>query len=146
MRARGSPGSYWAAIGGKPIRAEQRQFSALFENYVVRVYSTPLADFSGETFKISGSRDAVGSRDAEDGSIVFSTDIVTPGRAAPLKVDWRLVTDDGSFKIADDIVDGVSLAVTERSEFVSVIRRHGGDVGELLAPMREKTASAAPVR
>jgi phospholipid transport system substrate-binding protein len=126
-------GRYWRQASP----AEQQQFLVLFENYVVLVYSTRLADFSGERFKVSGRRAA------GDGTIV-STDVITPGRTVPLRVDWRLVTDDGNFKIADVIVGGVSMMVTERSEFASVIRRRGGDVGELLALMREKTASTAP--
>jgi phospholipid transport system substrate-binding protein len=41
------------------------------------------------------------------------------------------------------IVEGVSMAVTQRSEFASVIQRHGGQVQGLLDLMRQKTASAA---
>jgi phospholipid transport system substrate-binding protein len=124
---------------GQASPAEQQQFLKLFENYVIFVYGTRLADFSGEKFTVSGSR-------PEEEAVIVSTEIVTPGRPAPLKLDWRLVSDDGSYKIADVIVDGVSIMVTERAEFASVIRRHGGDVGGLLELMRQKTASVASVQ
>jgi phospholipid transport system substrate-binding protein len=127
-------GLYWRQASS----VEQEQFLHVFENYVVLVYSTRLADFSGESFKVSDSRAD------EDGAIV-STDVITPGRA-PLKIDWRLVTDKGSFKIRDVIVDGVSMMVNERAEFASVIQRHGADVDGLLVLMREKIASAASVQ
>jgi phospholipid transport system substrate-binding protein len=44
------------------------------------------------------------------------------------------------------IIEGISLLVTQRSEFASVIQRHGGQVSGLLTLMREKAniASAAP--
>jgi ABC-type transporter MlaC component len=38
--------------------------------------------------------------------MIVSTKVITPGRAAPLKLDWRLVSDDGSYQIADVIVTG----------------------------------------
>jgi phospholipid transport system substrate-binding protein len=59
-------------------------------------------------------------------------------------MDWRLVTDDnGSYKINDVIVEGVSMTATQRSEFAAVVQRNGGQVQSLLSMMREKTASAA---
>ena len=127
-------GRYWRSA----TEQEQQEFLKLFEDYVVFVYGTRLSSFSGETFKLRGSRtDASGT--------IVSTDIISPNGDAPIKVDWRLINDHGAFKINDVIIEGISMLVTQRSEFASVIQRHGGQVGELLAMMRErtKTASAA---
>ncbi|HEV7995429.1 MAG TPA: ABC transporter substrate-binding protein [Stellaceae bacterium] len=44
---------------------------------------------------------------------------------------------DGRYKITDVTVDGVSMVLTQRSEFASVIERNGGQVAALLATMRE---------
>jgi phospholipid transport system substrate-binding protein len=125
-------GRYWRNASGQ----EQQEFVKLFENYVVFVYTTRLANFGGETFKIRGSRSD------GDGAIV-STDVMSPGSTSPLKMDWRLVNDNGAYKINDVIVEGISMAVTQRSEFASVVQRNGGQVSGLIALMREKTASAA---
>ncbi len=125
-------GRYWRTASP----AEQKEFLKLFEDYVVFVYTTRLSDFGGEQFKVSGSR-------PDQDSVIVSTDVITPGAPQPLKIDWRLVNDDGTFKISDVIVEGVSMMVTQRSEFASVIQRHGGQVQDLLNLMREKTASAA---
>ena len=46
--------------------------------------------------------------------------------------------------VRDVAVDGISMAVTQRSEFASVIQRNGGQVQGLIAMLREKTASGAP--
>jgi phospholipid transport system substrate-binding protein len=125
-------GRYWRSA----TPAEQKEFLKLFEDYVVYVYTARLSDFEGEQFKISGSR-------PDQGGVIVSTDVITPGAPQPLKVDWRLVNDDGAYKISDVIVEGVSMTVTQRSEFASVIQRHGGQVQGLIDLMREKTASAA---
>jgi phospholipid transport system substrate-binding protein len=124
-------GRYWRTASPE----EQKEFLKLFEEYVVYVYTARLSDFEGEQFKINGER-------PDQGAVIVSTDVITPGAPAPLKVDWRLVDDDGAYKISDVIVEGVSMLVTQRSEFASIIQRHGGQVQGLIDLMREKTASA----
>jgi phospholipid transport system substrate-binding protein len=124
-------GRYWRSASDE----ERQEFLRLFEDYVVYVYGTRISDFNGETFRIRSSRTD------GDGTIV-STDVFTAG-AAPIKVDWRLIAENGGFKITDVIIEGISLMVTQRSEFASVIQRHGGQIGGLLALMREKTNVAA---
>ena len=125
-------GRYWRSASEQ----EQQEYLKLFEDYVVLVYGTRLSKFNGETFKL------LGSRTDESGTIV-STDIISPSGEAPIKVDWRLITDHGSFKINDVIIEGISMLVTQRSEFASVIQRHGGQVGGLLELMRERTRMAS---
>jgi phospholipid transport system substrate-binding protein len=124
-------GRYWRSASSE----EREEFLKLFEDYVVFVYGTRLSSFNGETFKVRGSR-------ADEGGVVVATDILSPGGEGPMKVDWRLVTDNGAFKINDVIIEGISMMVTQRSEFASVIQRHGGQVSGLLALMREKTKTA----
>ena len=125
-------GRYWRSA----TEQEQQEFLKLFEDYVVFVYGTRLSSFNGETFKLRGSRtDASGT--------IVSTDIISPSGEAPIKVDWRLITDHGSFKINDVIIEGISMLATQRSEFASVIQRHGGQVGGLLELMRERTRMAS---
>jgi len=107
-----------------------------FENYVVLVYTARLSNFGGQTFKVRGSR-------SDGDGVIVSTEVLTPGGTSPLHIDWRLVTDNGAYKINDVIVEGVSMMVTQRSEFASVVQRHGGQLRGLLTMMREKLASTA---
>jgi phospholipid transport system substrate-binding protein len=126
-------GRYWRAVSEE----EQKEFVKLFEDYVVFVYTARLADFGGQSFKIRGSR-------SDGNGVIVSTDVISPGNPTPLRMDWRLVTaDNGSYKINDVIVEGVSMTMTQRSEFAAVVQRNGGQVQSLLSMMREKTASAA---
>ena len=125
-------GRYWRSAS----QEEQQEFVKLFENYVVFVYTTRLSNFGGEALKVSGSR-------SDGDGVIVSTDVISPGAAPPMKIDWRLVSDNGTYKISDVIVEGVSMMVTQRSEFASVVQRNGGQVRSLIAMMRERTASAA---
>src|SRR6516162_3729278 len=125
-------GRYWRSAS----QQEQQEFLNLFEDYVVFVYGTRLSNFNGETFKVRGSR-------TDENSTIVSTDILSPSGEAPIKVDWRLVTDKGAFKINDVVIEGISMLVTQRSEFASVIQRHGGQVGGLLTMMRERARTTS---
>ena len=125
-------GRYWRTASNE----EQQEFVRIFEDYVVFVYTARLSNFGGETMKVRGSR-------SDGDGVIVSTDMISSGRTTPLRIDWRLVSDNGSYKISDVIVEGISMAVTQRSEFASVVQRDGGQIRGLLALMREKTASAA---
>ena len=121
-------GRYW-----NTATEEQRaEFTKLFEDYIAVAYATRLAEYTGETFKV------IGSRPEADGAIV-SSQILRPAGAAPVKVDWRVT---GRNKISDVSVDGISMAVTQRSEFASVIQHNGGQVQGLITMLREKTAGS----
>ena len=127
-------GRYWRTVN----EDEQKEFIKLFEDYVVFVYTARLSDFGGgQAFKVRGSH-------SDGDGVIVSTDVVNPGNATPLKIDWRLITDDnGTYKINDVIVEGISMTATQRSEFASVVQRNGGQVRSLISMMREKTANAA---
>lgn len=125
-------GRYWRIA----TPAQQQEFVGLFDEYIVLAYSNRLAEYSGETLRVTGSRPD------GDGSVVMS-EIVRTNGAPPAKVDWRLNRTDDTYKITDVIVDGISMAVTQRSEFASVIQRHGGQVQGLLTILRQKVDSAA---
>jgi phospholipid transport system substrate-binding protein len=126
-------GRYWKTATPE----QQEEFVKLFEDYIALVYSNQLAAYSGEALRVTGSRTS-----AEEA--VVASEIVRPTGTPPVKVDWHLTDRNGAYKISDVTVDGISMAVTQRSEFASVIQRNGGQVAGLIAQLREKTASASP--
>lgn len=125
-------GRYWKVA----TEEQQAEFVKLFEDYIALAYSTRLAEYTGENFKV------VGSRPNADGAVVTS-EILRQAGAPPVKVDWRLTGHNGVYKISDVSVDGISMAVTQRSEFASVIQHNGGQVQGLITMLREKTAATA---
>jgi phospholipid transport system substrate-binding protein len=125
-------GPYWRVAN----ETERQEFRRLFEDYIVRVYSQRFAQYHGEALKVTSSR-------SDPEGAVVTSEIVRPEGGPPIKVDWRLGTRDGLYKISDVIIDGVSMRASERSQFASVIQRSGGQVQGLLATMRENAASPA---
>ena len=124
-------GRYWKTATPE----QQGEFTRLFEDYIALVYSSQLSAYSGETLKVIGSR-------ADPEGAVVASGIIRPSGAPPVKVEWHLTDQHGTYKIRDVAVDGISMAVTQRSEFASVIQRNGGQVQGLIAMLREKTGNA----
>jgi len=117
-------GPYWRAASER----EQQEFSRLLEDHLVRFYGRRFAEYGGESLRVTGSR-------ADPDGVIVSSQIIRP-QGLPIAVDWRLGLSDGRYKIADVIVDGVSMALTQRSDFAAMIQRNGGQVAGLLAAMR----------
>jgi hypothetical protein len=125
-------GPYWR-VASEP---EKQEFRRLFEDYIVRVYRQRFTQYRGEALKVTGSRSD------PEGAIVMG-ETVRPEGGPPIKVDWRVGTSDGLYKVGDVIIDDVGMRALERSQFASVIQRGGGQVEGLLAMMREKAAAPA---
>jgi phospholipid transport system substrate-binding protein len=123
-------GRYWKTA----TTEQQGEFTKLFEDYIALVYSSQLSAYSGETLKVTGSR-------ADSEGAIVASEIIRPAGAPPVKVEWHMTDQHGTYKISDVAVDGISMAVTQRSEFASVIQRNGGQVQGLIAMLRDKTAN-----
>jgi ABC-type transporter MlaC component len=63
--------------------------------------------------------------------------------AQPIKVDWRLTAFNGTYKISDVVIAGLSMAVNGRSQLAGVVERNGGQARAILAVMRQQIASTA---
>ena len=98
---------------------EQRtDYMALFSEYVLQTYSSRLGGYAGETMAILSERPA-GTKD-----MLVSTRIERPS-GPPILADWRVRTSGERYRVIDIMVEGVSMVVTQRSEFAAVVQRHG---------------------
>jgi phospholipid transport system substrate-binding protein len=121
-------GRYWRIATPQ----QQQEFLRLFEEYVAQAYAVQLGQYGGEPFRVTAVRPAGGE------TIVVSE--VTRPNAAPIVLDWYLINEGGQYKITDVTIGGISMKVTQRDEFASVIQRNGGISG-LLAELRQKVAA-----
>ncbi|HET8727811.1 MAG TPA: ABC transporter substrate-binding protein, partial [Alphaproteobacteria bacterium] len=87
------------------------------------------------TFQVSDTRPQ-GERD-----VLVDSRILRPNGPS-VGVAWRVRDRDGRFQIIDVSIEGVSMAVTQRNEFASVIQRNGGSVDALLAALRSRISEA----
>jgi phospholipid transport system substrate-binding protein len=123
---------------GQPYRqlsAQKRtEYGELFEDFVLRTYSARLSSYAGENMVVTRATAASGD------DAVVSSRITRPG-AEPLRVDWRVRPEGSSFKIIDVIVEGVSMVVTQRSEFQAIVQNQG--VEGLISTLRTRIERAS---
>ncbi|CCQ72521.1 phospholipid-binding protein MlaC [Magnetospira sp. QH-2] len=121
---------YW----NRATPEEKAEYLSLFEDLIVATYVDRFAEYAGEQLNIVGT-EALDERD----NMVHSL-IEQAGSSQPVRVDWRVRdSGNGSQRIYDVMVNGVSMALTQRSEFGSVIAANGRTVAGLLEVLREKT-------
>lgn len=114
--------------------AQQTEYLKLFRAYALDSLASKLHIYNGQEFKITDSS-AAGKKDALVRTLIYSPD------RPPLHVDWRIREKKGGGLVAIDvIVESVSLIVTQRAEFGSVVERQGID--GLLDELRRRIDSA----
>ena len=99
---------------------EKTEFRRVFEDYLIAAYGRRFSGFNGERF-------AVGQTFTHDNERVVVRSDVVRASGETLTVDWRVQrrTGDGAWRIVDIVVEGVSMMVTQRSEFAAVLLREG---------------------
>jgi phospholipid transport system substrate-binding protein len=112
------------------------EYHKLFEDLIVVTYASRFAQYTGQTFKIKRA-----TKPTKRGDSIVMTEIVTSDGSPPIRVDWQVNNAKGFNKIVDVRVEGVSMSVTQREEFRTVISQNNGDVGALLVALRKKTSS-----
>ena len=109
-------------------KLSQDEYLNAFEDYLVATYSRRMDAYSGETLAV------VSARPRKKDYLVQSW--LKSDRDADMRIDWRVRLMDGNWKILDVSIEGISMVVTQRSEFASVLRTSGGDVTPLVADLR----------
>ena len=123
-------GRHWRKVG-----PEQRSdYQRVFGEFLVKSYASRLGGYAGETFGVS-SVQAAGKKD----SLVHT--VINRPSGPPLKAAWRVREINGQPRIIDVMVEGVSMVVTQRSEFTSVIQRNG--FNGLLEALRARSSRAS---
>ena len=122
-------GRYWR----KATEAERAEFMELFEDLLVATYSRKFSDYSGQTLKVEAIRE-------ENEKMAAVASRILRHGGEPIRIDWRLLRRGGSWRIVDVVVEGMSMVLSQRSEFAAVIKGEGGRIEGLLVKLRAKTA------
>lgn len=120
-------GTYW----NRATPTQQKAYLAQFHKMVVNVYAARFSDYKGQKFEAKSFR-PISSTDT-----LVTSFIVPVDGGSDIQVDWRVRHKGGSYKIVDVLVAGVSMSVTQRSDFASVIQRGGGNVDILIDHLKK---------
>ena len=126
-------GFYTLGKHRKSLNDNQKdEFKKIFREYFLKSFSTRLVEY--KEAKIVVISENVKN---EKYTIVKSKLLATSNRPE-VAIDWRVYTKDPSKPLIRDlIIEGLSLARTQREEFNSIITNNGGDISALFTSLKE---------
>ena len=126
-----SLGKYRSGLSEKKLE----KYEEVFTEYFLKSFSSRLAEYSNPEIKVDTKK-----KINESYTIVSSTLISTDSRPE-VKIEWRVYTKDSKNPLIRDlIIEGLSLARTQKEEFSSIINSNDGNIEALLKNLSDFVA------
>lgn len=119
-------GIYWR----KASAEEKDAFLQAFTDFTTKTWADRFNLYQGQQLIFTGSRNAERNQLYVDSQFQNNP---------PVEVIWRLRQKDGTYRIIDIIVEGVSMAMSYRNEYSAFLQTHNGDVAALTQELRQKS-------
>ena len=126
-------GMYTLGSYRKVLSEDQKQeYDALFEQYFLMTFSSRLAEYSNPEIEVK-SKEILNKNYTMVSSFLVATE-----QRPEINIDWRIYTKNpNDLKIRDLIIEGLSLARTQKEEFSSIIQSNDGDINALLDSLKK---------
>ena len=112
--------------------AQLEEYKILFEEYFLKSFSSRLAEYSNPEIEVT-SKKKLNENYTMVSSILVGTD-----QRPEVKIDWRIYTKNPNIPVIRDlIIEGLSLARTQKEEFSSIIESNDGDINALFATLKK---------
>ena len=117
----------------KKLNDEQlKEYMSLFEKYFLKSFTSRLSDYSDPKIDVLAVK-ILNPKYTIVKSLLLATD-----KKPEVKIEWRVYTKNPDKPLIRDlIIEGLSLARTQKEEFASVIETNGGDVTKLFVTLKE---------
>ena len=117
----------------KTLNDEQmEEYLALFEKYFLKSFTSRLTDYSDPKIEVL-TAEILNSKYTIVKSLLLATD-----KKPEVKIEWRIYTKNPNKPLIRDlIIEGLSLARTQKEEFASVIETNNGDITKLFVTLKE---------
>ena len=123
--ARAALGKSWRNLDEK----SKRNFIDAFQKYIAKKYSSQFKEFTGAKMKIEKSIDY------ERRGVLVKTRLIMSG-SSPISVNWQLWSRDGSLKLIDIIIEGISMLTIEREEIKNRLNKLDGNTLALIQDLK----------
>tara|TARA_Y100001958_G_C20990982_1_gene378547 strand:+ start:107 stop:697 length:591 start_codon:yes stop_codon:yes gene_type:complete len=111
---------------------QKKQYSVLFEKYFLKSFSSRLAEYTNPEIDVLG-KDKLNEKYTIVNSLLKATD-----QRPEVKIDWRIYTKNPDMPLIRDlIIEGLSLARTQKEEFASILNSNDGDINALFKTLEE---------
>ena len=111
---------------------QMEEYLKLFEKYFLKSFTSRLTDYSDPKI------DVLTAEVLNDKYTIVKSLLLATDKKPEVKIEWRVYTKNSEKPlIRDFIIDGLSLARTQKEEFASVIKSNDGDVTKLFITLKE---------
>ena len=126
-------GFYTLGSYRKDLTEEQKkEYTILFKKYFIKTFVSRLTDYSEPKI------DVVSAVKKNEKYTIVSSILLATNKRAEVKIDWRVYTKDPDKPLIRDlIIEGLSLARTQKEEFSSIIESNDGDINALFSKLKE---------
>ena len=126
-------GFYTLGSYRKDLTEEQKkEYTILFKKYFIKTFVSRLTDYSEPKI------DVVSAEKKNEKYTIVSSILLATEKRAEVKIDWRVYTKDPDKPLIRDlIIEGLSLARTQKEEFSSIIESNDGDINALFSKLKE---------
>ena len=111
---------------------QKKKYLELFENYFLKSFSSRLAEYTNPEI------DVYGKEVLNKNYTIVNSILVGTSERPEVKIDWRVYTKDPENPLIRDlIIEGLSLARTQKEEFSSILNSNDGDINALFKTLKE---------
>ena len=105
---------------------QKKKYSILFKKYFLKTFSSRLAEYSNPEIEVTAKEKL------NEKYTMVSSSLVATEKRPEVRIDWRIYTKDSENPIIRDlIIEGLSLARTQKEEFSSIIQTNDGNINAL---------------
>mgnify|MGYP006113956059 CR=1 FL=1 len=125
-------GYYTLGSYRKNMKSEQiKEYKFLFKQYFLKSFSSRLAEYSNPEIEV------ISKKKINENYTMVSSILVSTEQRPEVKIDWRIYTKNPENpKIRDLVIEGLSLARTQKEEFSSIIQSNDGDMNALFSTLK----------
>ena len=111
---------------------EKAKYQKLFRSYFLKSFSSRLVDYTNPKINV------VSQKKINDKYTIVNSILEATQKRPQIKIDWRIYTKNVEKPLIRDlIVEGLSLARTQKEEFNSIIQNNNGDINALFKTLEE---------
>ena len=112
--------------------SQKKEYGILFESYFLKSFSSRLAEYTNPEIDVHG-KEVINENYTIVNSLLKGTD-----QRPEVKIDWRIYTKNPEKPLIRDlIIEGLSLARTQKEEFASILNSNDGDISALFKTLKE---------
>ena len=113
---------------------QKKKYGILFQDYFLKSFSSRLAEYTNPEIDVK-SKEVLNENYTIVNSLLKGTD-----QRPEVKIDWRIYTKNPDKPLIRDlIIEGLSLARTQKEEFASILNTNNGDINALFKTLEEFT-------